>query len=166
MDIIAGKLYIPFIVNDYRGFGFTSGIQEAVKEYHCTPFNQIEVQNIQASCFFRYESEVYGVFNLFLYQITGIIDVNEVYSTTFKLIGNSEDSLITLTNKDYSYVESYFDIKNNVLNLNCYGGLQLNNLNFSIAISGFSVSLSTSDAYFPISYRMNISLQKILCKVI
>lgn len=160
VNIIDGKVYIPFIVNDYRGFAFTSGIEDAVKNEHCTPFNQIEFQNIQANCYFRFGSEVYGVCNLFLYQDAGLIVVNEVFHTTFKLIGNASDSLITFTDERNSFILSYFDQSYDVLNLNCFGGFKLNNLDFAIKVSGVNIKLSTSDAYFPISYRMKLTLSK------
>ena len=160
VDVIAGSVYLPFIVNDYRGFAFTSGIQEAVESERCTPFNQIEFRNISAKTIYRYDSKLYGVCNLYLYQDTGLLTVDEVFHQTFLILGNTSDCMLQFTDANYSLLLSHFDTSKSLMNLNFIGGAKFNKLDFNISVSGFSIKLSTKDAYFPISYRMNIELSK------
>lgn len=160
VDFSYGRAYLPLIVKDYRGFAFTSGIEDDVKDLACSPFNMIELRNIYTNVFYRYDAKMYGVCNLFLYQNAGSIVVNEIIHKNFLLIGNTDDALIKLTDADYSYLQGKFNSSSAIMDIDIYGGCQLRNLDFDITIKGFSASLNTKTAYFPIAYNMDINLKK------
>ena len=49
VNIVSGNLYIPFIVDDYKGFSFSWAMTDgAISEERCSPFNQFEMRNIDS----------------------------------------------------------------------------------------------------------------------
>lgn len=165
VDFKLGNIYIPLIVCDYKGFQFLSGIQSAVKEQGCSPFNQLEVRNIQSNVYFRYGSSLFGVTNIYIYQSAGTLGtVEQTLHKTFKLLGNSTDALINLSDSINSYLLAKFDNSTSILNMNFVGGIKLGNLQFKLTVKQNTISntidLDTKYAYFPLSYRMNIELTK------
>jgi hypothetical protein len=48
-------LYIPFVINDYKGFSFSWAMTDgAIDNKGCSPFNQFEFRNISALTKFSY----------------------------------------------------------------------------------------------------------------
>ena len=156
-----GTIYMPLIVNDYKGFVFLSGIQEAVQGQGCSPFNRLEMRNFGCSTQFRYGSSLYGVTNIFYYQDAGSLGTyTDTLHNQFKIIGNGTDALINLTDSTYSCLEAYFDSSSSKMKLNFIGGAKIGNLAFKISASGKTIDLNTKYGYFPISYGMELEFSK------
>lgn len=158
-ELTSGSLYIPFIVDDYKGFQMASGMADDVKNEKCSAFNQFEIRNIQVTTNINYGANVIGIVNVYMQNDFG--GINEVIHKELKLIGNASSSaLIMLTSSDYSSVKARFDSKTNILNLTIIGMAKIGNLDFKLSVKGFNVDLSTSTAFFPLNYRINVSLAK------
>lgn len=157
VNIISGKFYLPIIINDYKGFSFTSGIQEAVNNELCSPFNQFELRNIKTNINFLYNSSVIGVNNIYINQDAGFTSVDEVIYNEINLIGNTSSFLLQMTDSLFSSVNLYFDNDAQIVNITLIGGEKINNLNLNI--KGL-IDINTKDTFFPFSYRINLLLEK------
>ncbi len=154
-----GNIYVPFVVNDFRGIDFSWAMTDgAIDDKRCSPFNQFELQNISVFSEFNYDSTVYGVINLY-------IDYRNAYQgtspKTMKILASSNDALIQF-NSNTSSLDYYYDPSSDVADLYFYGGVTLNNLEmtFSVVFEGINreVNLSTKNAFFPVSYHQRIHL--------
>lgn len=154
-----GNVYMPLIIADYRGFTILNGIEPAVKEKGCSPFNQLEIRNIGCDCYFYSGISLWGISNIFVYQSAYIITINEMVYNQFKLIGNTTDALINLT-RGSAYLLAKFTTSNKI-NLKFYGGATIGNLAFNATVSGNTMDLNTSYGYFPISYQYEIELNSL-----
>lgn len=152
-----GTLYIPFIVNDYRGFNFSWAMTDgAIDEQRCSPFNQFELRNIDALVNINYQTTVYGVTNVYLtYASMGI---EKVFTQILNVVGNTSSFFLQLTDSTYSSIQYKFDKNSEVANVKIYGGMQLNDFQLQLKESIVTVDLSTTEAYFPLSYRFNVEL--------
>jgi len=157
-----GKLYIPFILNDYRGFSYswslTFNSSEALSTYHCSAFNQFEFRNIDNLVTIKHGTQVYGDISIYLSYSTQNID--QVFPKELNIVGTSNSFLCQLTDSTYSYLTYKFNKSTNVSKIIFYGGMSLNSLSLSLSASIVTVNLSTTNSYLPISYRQNIEFSK------
>lgn len=152
-----GKLYIPFIVNDYRGFNFSWAMTDgAIEENRCSPFNQFEFRNIDALVNINYSTSVYGITNVYLTYSSMSID--KVFTKILNIVGNTSDSFLQLTDSNYSSLSYKFNKTTEVADLKIIGGMALNDFQLQLKESIVTVDLSTTEAYFPLSYRLNVEL--------
>ncbi|MDY4858030.1 MAG: hypothetical protein SO232_05325 [Candidatus Onthovivens sp.] len=159
LDLNSGNLYIPFVVKDYRGFTFSwSMTVDAINDYMASPFNQIELQNINTQLFIRYNCKVYGKINVYVTYSSSFVNVDKNFPKTINLIGNNSNFIICFNNEYYSYLYFKYDKINDQMNINFYGGFDFNYLDLQLSYSSVTVDLSTRHAYFPISYKFKISL--------
>ena len=142
VESFKGHVYMPFIIRDFRGGSITSGMYNA----ECPPFNQYETRNIQPLLIVHYDSNLSGYANLYANS--------QQNNTTIALISNTSKSLIQLNNSRYSYLEGKYDVSSECSTINIYGGAQTNAM--SMEVMGLTVN--TSNAYFPISFRQEINL--------
>lgn len=159
INISNGKLYVPFIVNDYKGFQCSWAMTDgAIDNEGCSPFNQFEIRNIDVYSIIAYDTKVYGIANFYVKYNASIINVDEHFDKTLNIIGNTNDFLIQFNNSTYSSLEYKFDKTVNTATIKIYGGMILNNLELKLQKSIVTVDLSTKTAFFPISYRQKIEL--------
>lgn len=97
VNVLLGNFYLPLIVCDYKGFQFSSGIEAAVKEQACSPFNQFEMRNIESNIYFRYGSSVFGVSNIYVYQNAGFTTIEQTLHNSFSIVGSLSSFFIQLT---------------------------------------------------------------------
>lgn len=155
-----GALYLPFIVDDYRGFQHSwSMTNGAITTERCSPFNQIEFRNIDVKAIYYYNSKVYGlVNNMVIYDTMG---VNESFTKEISLIGNASDFAYQLTDSTYSSLSYKYNVSDQVSTIVINGGLNLNPItNLEFKKSSVDVNLATTESFFPFSYRWNITLSK------
>ena len=154
-----GKLYIPFIIADYKGFSFSWAMTDgAIDTQGCSPFNQFEFRNIDALAVYNYNASVYGIINIYVSYPSQ--SVNEMFNKELNILGNTTSFVFQLTDSTYSRLEYKFNPQTTISDINVYGGLKLNNLTISLSKSIVSINLSTTNGYFPISWRQNIKLLK------
>ena len=157
VNIVSGNLYIPFIVDDYKGFSFSWAMTDgAISEERCSPFNQFEMRNIDSQVKIGYNAKVYGITNVYVTYST--MGVDKVFTQQLNILGNDESFFFQLTDSIYSSVNYKFDKNTLVANAKIYGGMILNNFQLKLQESIITVDLSTTEAYFPLSYRINIEL--------
>lgn len=169
VDLANGSLYIPFIVNDYRGFQLSWSMTaiDGALDKGSSPFNQFELRNIDSSTKISYNAKVFGIVNAYMEYSTYGIKQN--FSKILNLVGNSNDCVFQLSDSKFRNDPSYLMYKYNkdecIADIDFYGGFKFNNLEivFEAGAFGFNVSvvLSTTKSYFPLSYRFNITLNKL-----
>ena len=152
-----GILYIPFIVDDYKGFQFSWAMTDgAIDNERCSPFNQFEMRNIDSNVQINYNAIVYGIINVYVTYST--LNVDQVFSKTLNILGNSDSFFFQFSDSAYSSVNYKFDRTTAISKVKAYGGLKLNNFQLELKATGLTVNLSTTNAFFPFSYRFDIEL--------
>lgn len=151
-----GKLYVPLVVNDYRGFVYSYSMTGgAIDKQRCSPFNVLQVRNIGCRTKVSYSASVFALINVYVkYDSLG---VDETIQITKNLIGSTSDFIIQQT-ENGAFVSSKYDKRTDILSLDFYGGFNLSYLELTLKVKGRSVPLSTQNAYFPLSYKMNVGL--------
>lgn len=153
----SGSLYIPLIITDYKGFSFSWAMTNgAINTNRCSPFNQMEFRNIDSTVNISYNSSVYAIANFYVKYDT--MSVNEHFLKTISLVGNTSSFFVQLNNTNYSSLTCKFDKSSTIEQIKIYGGMILNNMELKIEKSPLTVDLSTTNAFFPLSYHQNISL--------
>ncbi len=171
--IQSGKLYMPFVIADFRGGTF---MKEAYQDLSTTPFNQFELRNIVASLRINQGAVLIGHGNLYAQTLSSYIggllggwfgsgssSKSDNNYAEVKLVGGDSNYLIQLTSGAYiegKYTPDRETIDNNnqwtngVNILNFYGGAKTNSLKMKVV----SVTLNTSSVAFPLSWRFKINL--------
>ncbi|MCQ2797179.1 MAG: Ig-like domain-containing protein [Bacilli bacterium] len=153
----SGTLYIPFIVNDYKGFSYSWAMTDgAIDTYGCSPFNQFEMRNIDAAVVLYFGASVYGKITFYVSYSTQGID--KKFNQTLNVLGTSSSFVFQLTDSTHSRVEYKYSTGTSVSKIKIYGGMTLNNFQLTLKESIVSVNLSTTKSYFPFSYRQDIEL--------
>ncbi len=160
-EFAKGTLYIPFIVDDYRGFSYSWAMTDgAIDNYGCSAFNQFDFRNIDSLVQFDYNSIVIGVINTYVTYSSSFVNVNENFYNELNILGNSNSYVFQLTDSTYSYLTYKYDVSTQVAEAIFYGGMTLNNLSLTLSKSPITVNLSTTNGYFPVSWRQNVKLLK------
>ena len=161
-----GTVYAPFVIYDYRGGTSTAGTYQ---KGGITPFNVYDMPNIKPYSKYSYKSKLIGYADLHTgaLNIAGLIKLNAQHNTTdINIIGNSS-SVITL-NTENSYVETKSRSSSNLYTTSnvytdytdiiIYGGAASGVMKMVIKLPTGSTTVSTQDCFFPISYRLHLSL--------
>lgn len=153
-------VYAPFVVRDYKGGAITVSCYNSRTSYGPFPFNQYEVRNISCKAFYRYGCTLTCWADLY---------AGDQHNTASMIaISNSSSGFIQLS--ENAYVEAKFTESASYsatptgkgsCTLNIYGGCTFNSMSLSITYSGFTKTVSSSDFYFPISWRFNIGFYKL-----
>lgn len=152
-----GKLYLPCIINDYRGFTYSYAMtNDAINTNRCSAFNEMEFRNIDVLSKINYTASVYGIINIYVLYDT--LSVNETMTIEKGVVGTTNDFLIKQTDSNYSYITYKYTPSNNTFKTKCYGGFYFNYLSIDLSMKGQSITLSTQNAYFPISYKFDVEL--------
>ena len=145
-----GRIYIPFILRDFYGGSVMYPIYKNIDEYNMSAFNQFEFRNITCISKINYGGSVVSWANLY---------ANDQQNyTTIQTIG-TENSIINLTDSTYSYATIKYNPNTEIHDLDIYGGASASSMKLKINV-GFSVSISTDQVFFPLSWRYDISLNK------
>lgn len=154
-----GTLYIPFIVNDYRGFSYSWALTDgAISTYRASAFNQFEFRNIDCLTTIKYQAKVYGKVSVYVKYDSA--SVEKVFPKTLSFVGSDSSFAFQLTDSVYSKIEYKYNVNNNIADVKIYGGLTLNSIALKLKESIVTVDLSTSTSFFPFSYRQHIELYK------
>ena len=161
-----GTVYAPFVIYDYRGGTSTAGTYQ---KGGITPFNVYDMPNIKPYSKYSYKSKLIGYADLHTgaLNLAGLIKFNAQHNTTdINIIGNSS-SVITL-NTENSYVEAKSRSSSNLYTTSnvytdytdiiIYGGAASGVMKMVIKLPTGSTTVSTQDCFFPISYRLHLSL--------
>lgn len=151
-------LRVPFILRDFRGGNTSYALYKVFDSKNVSPFNQFEINNIHCKIRVKYGS--------LMSCYTNINAGGGIQKTLIGFIGNDSSYFISLYNENKSDYENYYaDIKYNkstqVCNYDLFGGAKINKLaiNINVSLVG-DLSLSTEQVYFPMSWRMNLTMNK------
>lgn len=156
-DLQSGNLYIPTVLNDSRGFTFSYAMTNgAIDTERCSAFNEMEFRNIQVLSKIHYSSSVYGIINIYVQYDT--LSVDETMTIEKGVVGTTNSFLIHQTNSTFSLVEYKYNPNTSSFKARCYGGFTFHYLSINLSLKGQSLTLSTQNAYFPLSYKFDVEL--------
>ncbi|MCI5631137.1 MAG: hypothetical protein MR345_02060 [Bacilli bacterium] len=157
-----GHFYIPFILRDYRGGSSMVSIGNSIDTYHVSAFNQIDFRNVTCSISFDYYSHMIAYANLYTGQAAGGVIKAQMNSTDIAFIGLADSLgsyLIEPTNENFKLV-AHTNINDEVTKIDIYGGAKTNAMKLSISIAGIDKTVSTENVFFPLSFRLKVTLHK------
>ena len=160
----SGKIYSPFVVQDYKGGTSTVGTYQDGK---ITPFNVFSMPNIQVYSKFSYDSTLVGLADLYTgsTSILGIEIKAQHNATDINIIGKSS-SLIMLADKN-AYVETKYhspsaayttndDVSSTTMKF--YGGASNGSMKMEVKVPVLGTKVvDTKSVLFPISYKYDVS---------
>lgn len=157
LDLQMGKLYIPVVINDYRGFNYSYAMTNgAIDKERCSVFNEIEFRNVKCLSKISYNSSVEGIINIYVNYST--LGVDETITVEKGVVGTTSSYLIQQTEPSFSHIIYKYNSIDNTLKAKCYGGFNFNYLAIDLAMKGQKLKLSTQEAYFPLSYKFDVEL--------
>lgn len=149
----SGRIDEPFIVRDFKGGSATyAAYVGAKKGDKYSPFNLFEMRNIFPAVKYKSGAQLKGWANLYVNK--------EFQAMTFDIIGSTSSSIIEIASGSYldaKYVSSNGQYTTEgYCKLDFYGSVNVNSLSFNFK-AGFSINISTSKGFFPISYLLRIN---------
>lgn len=149
--INSGSLYMPFILRDFRGGSYMYAVYKDRSKYESVPFNQFEFRNINSTFVVKYGASLFGWANIYAGE--------QINHTCVSYVGNDSNSFIQLTDSTNSYVSIKYNKNTEIMDFNIYGGAKTNSLKLDVKVLT-TITMNTSDYYFPISWRLNLTLSK------
>lgn len=173
-----GRVYAPFVVDDYGGGSHTVGSYLAGG---VCPFSGIEMPNIQSSFVINASSKLYGWADLYTNAIkNSALDLPATHNRCAPLVIGSNDAIINLgtngkitckytpkeagkTINDWStgrtYAANGSELPFGKYSFVLSGGASSGSLNMIVSVGKGQVPISTSDVLFPVSWKYDISLE-------
>ncbi|MBQ8522940.1 MAG: leucine-rich repeat protein [Clostridia bacterium] len=136
------ELYLPFILNDYRGGSY----MYAAYNKNVAPFTQYELANIATYTEIKYGCKVIGYANAEM--------DDEIQSININLVGTTTDYIYQLTNSN-SYITMWSE--DEITTLNFYNGMSLNPLKMDVKIT-ISMTMTSEKFHLPIPWTFDIRL--------
>lgn len=157
LDISSGLLEIPFAIRDYRGMMFSWAMpDEAIEQYHASPFNQFEMKNISSKIFIYYGAKIDFVANIYG-EITVMGKIQKNFSLRKNLVGVDDNCFIQMSSPDSMIISKYNRFLDNY-DIDFYNNFKLNSIDLTLSYSIVTINLDTINSYFPVSYKYNIEL--------
>ena len=173
-----GRVYAPFVIDDYGGGSHTVGSYLAGG---VCPFSGIEMPNIQSSFVINASSKLYGWADLYTNAMkNSFLDLPATHNRCAPLVIASNDAIINLgtsgkitckytpkeagkTINDWStgrkYATDGSELPFGKYSFVLSGGASSGSLNMIVAVGKGQVPISTSDVLFPVSWKYDISLE-------
>lgn len=152
-----GNAYIPFVVIDYRGFGYSYALSQngGISNYGCSPFNRYEFPNVSSLLTVSSTGQVKAIVNILVtFSSAGVTD--SVSHETLNMVGKASDSFICLL--ENSILKYKYNKETSNADIEIIDGCKVGNLAFKATVGGFSADMNTSSGYFPVSYNFSIKL--------
>lgn len=160
----SGKVYSPFVVQDFRGGSSTVG---AYQKGPITPFNVFSMPNIQVYSKYTYNSSLIGMADLYTGETKiSFVTIKAQHNCTEINMISKASSLIILSDKN-SYVECKYDSKlvdyttNDDVSkttMKFYGGASNGSMKMEVKVPILGTqTVDTKSVLFPISYKYDIS---------
>ncbi len=149
-----GNLYMPYVVRDFRGGSYMYKIYTKA-----TAFNEFELRNITSTVTVKKGANVYGYANLYA--------GDQQNATTVTLVSTSSNAIIHFNDNEgyltakYNIVGGYKGVDtwaDGVLDLKIYGDATVDPMSLKIKVSFISATVSTADVFFPLTWRLKVSL--------
>lgn len=147
----SGRIDEPFIVRDFKGGSATYAAYSNSGDKY-SPFNLFEMRNIFPTVKYKSGAQLKGWANLYAND--------DFQAMTFDVIGSTSSSIIEIVSGSYldvKYVSSNGQYTTEgYCKLDFYGSVNVNSLSFNFK-AVFSINVSTSKGFFPISYLLQIN---------
>lgn len=158
VSISSGTIYVPFVVNDYRGFSYSYALSQGggVSKKGCSAFNRYEFPNVSSRMKVSTSGEVKAIVNILVSFSQANVN-NQVSHETLSMVGYSSDCFIKLLSG--STFEYKFNKSTRNADIEITDGCTIGNLAFKASVGSFSADMNTSTAYFPIPYTFSIKLK-------
>lgn len=171
VNLSNGKLYVPLIIRDFRGFTYSYSMTGgAIDKEHCSPFNEFEFRNITSNLNINYNGNVVGVVNCYIYYENSAGLVKSTAYHSLNVVGNMNGAFIQFKNEFFSTLNFKFDKEREIFSINLYGENKINPISLHLEATGTfnetgetmtqSVDLETKNTYFPISYKYQININR------
>lgn len=158
VSVSSGVIYVPFVVNDYRGFSYSYALSQGggVSKKGCSAFNRYEFPNVSPRMKVSTSGEIKAIVNI-LVSFSQVNVNNQVSHETLSMVGYSSDCFIELLSG--STFEYKFNKSTRNADIEITDGCTIGNLAFKASVGSFSADMNTSTAYFPIPYTFSIKLK-------
>ncbi|MBR5192119.1 MAG: hypothetical protein IKW33_01770, partial [Clostridia bacterium] len=161
--IDGGNLYMPFVVRDFRGGSYMYAVYD---NKQATAFNEFELRNITSLVTVKNSANVYGYANLATSKLIG--SGTQQNATTINLVSTNSTAIIHFANNN-GYLTSKYNITDDgytggdtwadgILDLDIFGGATAEAMSLKVNTGLGNTTVSTENVFFPISWRLNISL--------
>ena len=157
LDLKKGELYIPVVINDYRGFNYSYAMTDgAINNDRCSVFNLMEFRNVKSLTKIGYNASVQGIINIYVKYDS--VNVDQTVTVEKGVVGTTNKFLIKQTDPTYSSIEYKYNESTGIFKAKCYGGFAFNYLVLNLKVRSIPLNLSTEEAYFPLSYKFDVEL--------
>lgn len=158
IDIQSGSIYMPFVVDDYRGFNYSYALSKGggVSDKGCSAFNRYEFPNVSSRMKVSTSGEIKAIVNILVSFSQANVN-NQVSHETLSMVGYSSNCFIKLLSG--STFEYKFNKSTRNADIEITDGCTIGNLAFKASVGGFSADMNTSTAFFPVPYNFSIKLQ-------
>lgn len=165
VNINSGKLHSPFVIYDFKGGTATRGITNLSSNQFC-PFVIFDVCNLQTTV--KIVSGTTWETRALIY-----ISTNKTFypkkdsDRILTFIGPSTSNTALILSSGYVVVR-YVPAVNGITtqgatsgttSIQVFGTVDLGNFSVSLTISGATVSVNTNNYFFPVSYRLQITVE-------
>ena len=149
-------LFQPHTIKDYRDGSYMVAAKNGMGDpYWSSAYNRFVMMNVSPTLKIYYG----GVMSVWASLFTGSTQGNN--TTTQNFIGSDtagKDAVIVLT-KSYSYLVAKYDPETEICDLNIYGGAKTQIMTLKVNMI-ITVTVTTENSFFPLSYHYNITLAK------
>ena len=149
-------LFQPHAIKDFRDGSYMVAAKDGMGDpYWSSAYNRFVMMNVSPTLKIYYG----GVMSVWASLFTGSTQGNN--TTTQNFIGSDtagKDAVILLT-KSYSYVEAKYDPETEICDLKIYGGAKTQVMKLSVNMI-ITVTVTTDNCFFPLTYHYNITLAK------
>ena len=121
LDLKKGELYIPVVINDYRGFNYSYAMTDgAINNDRCSVFNLMEFRNVKSLTKIGYNASVQGIINIYVKYDS--VNVDQTVTVEKGVVGTTNKFLIKQTDPTYSSIEYKYNESTGIFKAKCYGG--------------------------------------------
>lgn len=140
-----GTIWQPFVLRDFGGGSFMTGMQQKMESDHMSPFGEFQFENIQATFRVNYGGKM---------NIWGNLTASDkAYNSSGTFISADNKGFLQLTSSS-SYIIAKYNPQTEVVKVDMYGGATFNALKLKIA----GVEISTEAVFFPLSWYFDVHL--------
>ncbi len=144
-----GSLYMPYVLRDFKGGSKMYAAYNKMNKMGYSPFSQYTMMNVSSLLRINYGGNMYVFANLYA--------GDQQNATTSHCVGVVDTSFLQLTDSQYSYIESKYNVSTEVTDLRIYGGATLNSMSLSVTVIT-SITVCSEDFVFALPWLYNITL--------
>ncbi len=148
-----GTLEEPLVLYDFKGGSILYAINKKMKSDGYSPFSQFSFMNVSAAVRINYGGNLNAYCNLYA--------GDQHNATTASMVSASSSGFLQLTDPTYSYLDAKYDVDSGILDLDVYGGANLNSMSLGInlgLLGGGTITVSSSSFVMGLSWILDVTL--------